>query len=203
MGIPRDGIQKATNITAEKHKVSRDKRGEDVGSRGGFRGCTIWFTGFSGAGKTTISFALEQYLVSRGIPAYGLDGDNMRHGLNKNLGFSDADREENIRRVAEVSKLFADSGVVALSSFVSPFAKDRDLARKLHESSGLPFFEVFIDTPLEVCEQRDVKGLYKKARAGIIKGFTGIDAPYEKPVNPDIVLKTAEFTVEECLQQVT
>jgi len=197
-------IEKATNVTFQENKVDRTKRGKVLGQGDGdFRGCTVWFTGFSGAGKTTVSFALEQYLVSRGIPAYGLDGDNMRHGLNKNLGFSDADREENIRRVAEVSKLFADSGVVALSSFVSPFAKDRDLARKLHESSGLPFFEVFVDTPLEVCEQRDVKGLYKKARAGMIKGFTGIDSPYEKPEQPDIVLKTAEFTVEECLQQVT
>merc|ERR1719228_2154153 len=156
--------QKATNVYAEKHKVSRSKRGEVLGSRGGFRGCTIWFTGFSGAGKTTISFALEQYLVSRGIPAYGLDGDNMRHGLNKNLGFSDEDREENIRRVAEVAKLFADSGVVALCSFVSPFSKDREQARKIHEKTGLRFFEIFVDTPLDVCEERDVKGLYKKAR---------------------------------------
>merc|ERR1712013_621008 len=125
MGIPREGsstqnVQKATNITAEKHLVSRTKRGEVLGARGGFRGCTIWFTGLSGAGKTTISFALEQYLVARGIPAYGLDGDNVRTGLNKNLGFAPEDREENIRRVAEVGKLFADSGVVALCSFVYP-----------------------------------------------------------------------------------
>merc|ERR1719228_1807411 len=153
--------QKATNVYAEKHKVSRSKRGEVLGSRGGFRGCTIWFTGLSGAGKTTISFALE--------------GDNIRTGLNKNLGFAPEDREENIRRVAEVGKLFADSGTVALCAFVSPYKKDRDLARRLHIEAGLPFLEIFVDTPIEECEKRDSKGLYKKARAGIIKGFTGID----------------------------
>ncbi|XP_076045022.1 3'-phosphoadenosine 5'-phosphosulfate synthase isoform X3 [Oratosquilla oratoria] len=195
-------LQKATNVTMQKHHVSRNKRGQVLGQRGGFRGCTIWFTGLSGAGKTTISFALEEYLVSRGIPAYGLDGDNMRHGLNKNLGFSDEDREENIRRVAEVARLFADSGVVSLCSFVSPFSKDREQARKIHEESNLPFLEVFVDTPLEVCEQRDVKGLYKKARAGIIKGFTGIDSIYQKPEAPNLVLKTHQCTVNECVQLV-
>ncbi|MCL4118771.1 UNVERIFIED_CONTAM: hypothetical protein GTU68_025204, partial [Idotea baltica] len=153
-------------------------------------------------GKTTVSFALEEYLISRGVPAYGLDGDNMRHGLNTNLGFSDEDREENIRRVAEVAKLFADSGVVALCSFVSPFSKDRERAREIHETSGLPFFEVFVDTPLDVCEERDVKGLYKKARNGMIKGFTGIDSAYEKPDAPNVVLKTHEYSVDECVQQV-
>ncbi|KAF2361385.1 Adenylyl-sulfate kinase [Trinorchestia longiramus] len=193
---------KATNVTFQSGHVTRNKRGQVMGKRGGFRGCTVWFTGLSGAGKTTVSFALEEYLVSRGIPAYGLDGDNMRHGLNKNLGFSDEDREENIRRVAEVAKLFADSGVVSLCSFVSPFAKDRALARELHETSGLLFFEVFMDTPLEVCEQRDVKGLYKKARAGLIKGFTGIDGRYEKPDNPTIVIKTANSEISDCVQQV-
>uniref|UniRef100_A0A2P2HX74 Bifunctional 3'-phosphoadenosine 5'-phosphosulfate synthase-like n=1 Tax=Hirondellea gigas TaxID=1518452 RepID=A0A2P2HX74_9CRUS len=193
---------KATNVTFQSNHVSRNKRGQVMGKRGGFRGCTVWFTGLSGAGKTTLSFALEEYLVSRGIPAYGLDGDNMRHGLNKNLGFSDEDREENIRRVAEVAKLFADSGVVSLCSFVSPFSKDRDVARQLHESDGLPFFEVFVDTPLAVCEQRDVKGLYKKARAGLIKGFTGIDGKYEKPDNPTLVLKTVDAKINECIQQV-
>jgi len=202
MGIPRDGIQKATNITAEKHKVSRDKRGEVVGSRGGFRGCTIWFTGLSGAGKTTISFALEEYLVSRGIPAYGLDGDNIRTGLNKNLGFSPEDREENIRRVAEVGKLFADSGVVALCSFVSPFRADRETARELHKAVGLPFFEIHVATSLAECENRDVKGLYKKARAGIIKGFTGIDQPYEDPLNPEVKIQTEGRTVHDCVQQI-
>ncbi|XP_063852679.1 bifunctional 3'-phosphoadenosine 5'-phosphosulfate synthase-like isoform X6 [Scylla paramamosain] len=195
-------LQKATNVTFQVNHVSRNKRGQILGQRGGFRGCTVWFTGLSGAGKTTVSFALEEYLISKGIPAYCLDGDNMRHGLNRNLGFSDEDREENIRRVSEVAKLFADSGVVALCSFVSPFSKDRQQAKKIHMESGLPFFEVFVDTPLEVCEQRDVKGLYKKARAGIIKGFTGIDSQYEKPETPDVVLKTAQCSVNECVVQV-
>ncbi|XP_018023456.1 bifunctional 3'-phosphoadenosine 5'-phosphosulfate synthase isoform X2 [Hyalella azteca] len=194
--------EKATNVTFQSGHVTRNKRGQVMGKRGGFRGCTVWFTGLSGAGKTTLSFALEEYLVGRGIPAYGLDGDNMRTGLNKNLGFSDDDREENIRRVAEVAKLFADSGVVSLCSFVSPFAKDRQVARELHQAVGLPFFEVFVDTPLEVCEQRDVKGLYKKARAGLIKGFTGIDGRYEKPENPTITVKTANSAVGDCVQQV-
>ncbi|KAB7501653.1 Bifunctional 3'-phosphoadenosine 5'-phosphosulfate synthase, partial [Armadillidium nasatum] len=195
-------FQKATNVTYQQHNVSRNKRGQIMGVRGGFRGCTVWFTGFSGAGKTTVSFALEEYLISRGIPAYALDGDNMRHGLNSNLGFSDEDREENIRRVAEVAKLFADSGVVALCSFVSPFAKDRIRAREIHEKSGLAFVEVFVDTPLEVCEERDVKGLYKKARQGMIKGFTGIDSAYERPEIPDVTLKTHEFNIDECVQHV-
>ena len=133
-------------------------------------------------------------ITSRGIPAYGLDGDNIRTGLNKNLGFSPEDREENIRRVAEVGKLFADSGVVALCSFVSPYRADRDIARELHKSVGLPFYEIHVATTLEQCEARDVKGLYKKARAGIIKGFTGIDQPYEDPLNPEVNI-TAYITI--------
>ena len=168
----------------------------------GFHGCTIWLTGLSGAGKTTLSFALEEYLISRGISAYGLDGDNIRTGLNKNLGFSPEDREENIRRVAEVGKLFADSGSVALCAFVSPYKKDRELARKLHQEAGLPFIEVFVDTPLEECESRDTKGLYAKARAGIIKGFTGIDQPYERPDNPEVVVNTVGHSVPECVQKI-
>jgi len=189
-------------VTVEKHLVSRSKRGEVLGSRGGFRGCTIWFTGLSGAGKTTIAFALESYLVARGIPAYGLDGDNVRTGLNKNLGFAPEDREENIRRVGEVAKLFADSGVVALCSFVSPYRKDRELGRELHRSVGLPFFEIHVATSLAECEKRDVKGLYKKARAGIIKGFTGIDQPYELPENPEVRIETEGRAVEDCVQQI-
>lgn len=194
--------QKSTNVTYQAHHVSRDKRGQIMGQRAGFRGCTIWFTGLSGAGKTTISFGVEDYLCSYGIPAYALDGDNIRQGLNKNLGFSPEDREENIRRVAEVAKLFADSGVVALSSFISPFAKDRNEARKIHEEAGLTFVECFVDTPLEVCEKRDVKGLYKKARAGEIKGFTGIDSAYEKPDKPDIHIKAGELSVQDSVQTV-
>ncbi|KAM3606324.1 uncharacterized protein V6R79_014272 [Siganus canaliculatus] len=199
---PRTNLNRSTNVVYQAHHVSRSKRGQVVGTRGGFRGCTIWLTGLSGAGKTTISFALEEYLVSHSIPCYSLDGDNIRQGLNKNLSFSAEDREENIRRIAEVAKLFADAGMVCITSFISPFSQDREEARKIHASAGLPFFEVFVHAPLEVCESRDVKGLYKKARAGEIKGFTGIDSDYERPEVPDLVLKTGELTVNECLQNV-
>ncbi|NWV22035.1 PAPS2 synthase, partial [Origma solitaria] len=194
--------QGSTNVVYQAHHVSRSKRGQVVGTRGGFRGCTVWLTGLSGAGKTTIGFALEEYLVAHGIPCYSLDGDNVRHGLNKNLGFSAQDREENIRRIAEVARLFADAGLVCITSFISPFTKDRQNARKIHEAAGLPFFEIFVDAPLNICESRDVKGLYKKARAGEIKGFTGIDSEYEKPEAPELVLKTNMTSVSECIQQV-
>lgn len=157
----------------------------------------MWLTGLSGAGKTSIAFELEAFLVSKGIPAYGLDGDNIRTGLNRNLGFSQTDREENIRRVAEVAKLFADAGVVAICSFVSPFAEDRDLARKIHKDSDLKFYEIFVDTPLAVCESRDVKGLYKKAREGSIQGFTGVTQAYEAPEHPNLVVKTESVSVQE------
>lgn len=162
----------------------------------------MWLTGLSGAGKTTLGFAMEEYLVAHAIPCYSLDGDNIRHGLNKNLGFSDNDREENIRRIAEVARLFAEAGLVCITSFISPFTKDRENARRIHERAGLPFFEVFVDAPLDICESRDVKGLYKKARAGEIKGFTGIDAQYEKPQSPELLLKTNIHSVSECIQQV-
>ncbi|XP_074848085.1 bifunctional 3'-phosphoadenosine 5'-phosphosulfate synthase 1 isoform X2 [Carettochelys insculpta] len=196
------GMQRATNVTYQAHHVSRNKRGQVVGTRGGFRGCTVWLTGLSGAGKTTVSMALEEYLVCHDIPCYTLDGDNVRQGLNKNLGFSPEDREENVRRIAEVAKLFADAGLVCITSFISPYTQDRNNARKIHESASLPFFEVFVDAPLHVCEKRDVKGLYKKARAGEIKGFTGIDSEYEKPEAPELVLKTDSCDVNECIQQV-
>ncbi|KAI4488440.1 hypothetical protein M0802_011613 [Mischocyttarus mexicanus] len=192
----------ATNVTSQAHHVSRAKRGQAVGTIRGFRGCTIWMTGLSGAGKTSISFKLEEFLVSQGIPAYGLDGDNVRTGLNRNLGFSKEDREENVRRVAEVAKLFADGGVITLCSFVSPFEEDRRMARKIHENSELPFFEIFVDASLKTCETRDVKGLYKKARSGIIKGFTGIDQKYEIPMKPDFVVNTENSTVEESTAKV-
>uniref|UniRef100_A0A8C6KH07 3'-phosphoadenosine 5'-phosphosulfate synthase 1 n=1 Tax=Nothobranchius furzeri TaxID=105023 RepID=A0A8C6KH07_NOTFU len=194
------GMQRATNVTYQAHHVSRNKRGQVVGTRGGFRGCTVWLTGLSGAGKTTVSMALEEYLVCHGIPCYTLDGDNIRQGLNKNLGFSPEDREENIRRIAEVARLFADAGLVCIASFISPYSRDRLNARKIHEAAGLPFFEVFVDAPLDVCEQRDVKGLYKRARAGEIRGFTGIDSEYEKPEAPELVLKTDSCSVNECIQ---
>lgn len=193
-------MQKATNVVYHRPLVDRNVRGKVIGT-GKFRGCTLWFTGLSGAGKTTLSFALEDYLIARGIPAFGLDGDNMRFGLNSDLGFTDADREENIRRVAEVAKLFAESGVVTLCSFVSPFRADRDRARKIHEDAGLPFLEIFVDAPLNVCETRDVKGLYKKARQGQIKNFTGIDSPYEKPLNAESTMRTGETSIIECTQK--
>lgn len=195
-------LQVATNVSEQKHNVTRELRGNSLGLCRGFRGCTIWLTGLSGAGKTSIAFELEAHLVLRGIPAYGLDGDNIRTGLNKNLGFTPADRQENIRRVGEVAKLFADSGVITICSFVSPFAEDRDLVRKIHKDADLRFYEVFVDTPLSVCESRDVKGLYKKAREGVIKGFTGITQDYEKPVQPELVINTAGYTVKESTQLV-
>lgn len=195
---------RATNITYQPSRVSREQRGQIMGpgGRNGFHGCTIWFTGLSGAGKSTLAFNLEDYLCTKSIPAYTLDGDNIRHGLNKNLGFSEVDREENIRRIGEVAKLFADGGIVALTAFISPFRKDRDQAREIHQKANLKFFEIFVDAPLEVCESRDVKGLYKKARAGLIKGFTGIDQHYEPPHKPDLVLKTGEMSLSDCVQSV-
>ncbi|XP_055844496.1 bifunctional 3'-phosphoadenosine 5'-phosphosulfate synthase isoform X5 [Episyrphus balteatus] len=195
-------LQVATNVTEQKHHVTREVRGKHLGFCRGFRGCTVWLTGLSGAGKTSIAFELEAYLVSRGIPAYGLDGDNIRTGLNKNLGFTPSDREENIRRVGEVAKLFADSGVVAICSFVSPFSDDRAMARKIHKDADLKFYEIFVDTPLSVCESRDVKGLYKKAREGTIKGFTGVTQEYERPNEPDLVVNTDGFTIQESTKKV-
>ncbi|RIZ55050.1 adenylyl-sulfate kinase [Vibrio sp. PID23_8] len=160
----------------------------------------LWFTGLSGSGKSTVANAVESKLLSLGKHSYLLDGDNVRHGLNKDLGFSDSDRVENIRRIGEVAKLFVDSGCIVLTAFISPFIADRDQARALLEDGQ--FLEVFIDTPLEVCESRDPKGLYKKARAGEIKHFTGIDSAYDAPTAPDIHVKTAEKSVEECAEYV-
>jgi adenylylsulfate kinase len=188
---------KATNIHWHEGDITRDERWKALGSRG----MTLWFTGLSASGKSTIAVALEQVLVNGGLPAYRLDGDNIRHGLNKNLGFSAADREENIRRISEVSKLFADAGLVTLTSFISPYRKDRDFCRKIHAEAGLDFCEIFVDTPIEVCEQRDPKGLYKKARAGEIKGFTGIDDPYEAPEKPELVLDTSRLSVEDSVRE--
>lgn len=190
---------KATNIHWHAGNLSRDERWAALRTRG----ATMWFTGLSASGKSTIASALEQHLVSQGVHCYRLDGDNIRFGLNKNLGFSAEDRAENIRRIGEVAKLFADSGCIALTSFISPYRKDRDLCRELHEkdkTGPLPFLEVFVDTPIDVCEQRDPKGLYKKARAGEIKGFTGIDDPYEAPVNPELHLPTHKLSVAESVQ---
>ena len=156
----------------------------------GLHGATVWLTGLSGSGKSTIAGEVERQLVERGIATYSLDGDNLRHGLNGDLGFSAADRVENVRRVAEVARLFADAGIVTLVPVISPYRAGRDHARRLHHDAGLAFLEVFVDAPLEVCEARDPKGLYARARAGEMKGFTGIDDPYEPPEHPDLVIAT-------------
>ena len=154
----------------------------------GFRGATVWLTGLSGSGKSTVAVELEQRLVRTSRPAYVLDGDNLRHGLNADLGFSAEDRAENVRRTAHVAQLLADSGVIAIPSLVSPYRADRELARRVHEDAGIEFLEVFVDTPLEECERRDPKGLYARARAGELAGMTGIDDPYEEPAAPELVL---------------
>jgi len=185
--------QVATNITWHEGEVTRQERAASLGHKG----ATVWFTGLSASGKSTIAVALEQVLIQQGLNAYRLDGDNVRMGLNKNLGFSADDRAENIRRIGEVSKLFADAGFITLSSFISPYLADRDAARAVHEEAGLPFLEVYVDCPLEVAEERDPKGLYKKARAGEIKGFTGIDDPYEAPERAELHLRTDQLSVAE------
>ena len=157
-----------------------------------FRGATVWFTGLSGSGKSSVAVEVERAVVAAGRAAYLLDGDNVRHGLNADLGFSAADRSENIRRIGEVARLFADAGVVALVPVISPYRADRDRVRGIHEAAGLPFVEVFVDAPLDVCEARDPKGLYARARSGEILGFTGIDDPYEPPERPDLRLTPAD-----------
>jgi bifunctional enzyme CysN/CysC len=192
-GLLHFALRRSHNIHWQNVKVDKAARTE----LNSHAPAVLWFTGLSGSGKSTIASALEAELVRRGIFAYRLDGDNIRHGLNANLGFSAADREENIRRIGEVAKLFADSGALALTSFISPYRADRDLCRELHKADKLDFIEVFVDAPIELCEQRDPKGLYKKARAGQIKGFTGIDDPYEAPTNAELVLKPATMSVQD------
>ncbi|CAG8573904.1 4740_t:CDS:2, partial [Gigaspora rosea] len=186
----------ATNITWHEGNISRSEREKLLGQKG----LTIWFTGLSASGKSTIASALEQHLLHLGLSCYRLDGDNIRFGLNKDLGFGQKDREENIRRIAEVAKLFADSTTIALTSFISPYKSDRDAARKLHEDTGIPFIEIYVDAPLEIVEQRDPKGLYKKAKAGEIKDFTGISAPYEPPPSPEIHIPTDKLNVKESVK---
>ncbi len=188
--------QRATNITWHHSKVTREDRERLLKQKG----VVIWFTGLSASGKSTIAHTVEEKLYDRGILTYVLDGDNIRHGLNKNLGFSPQDREENIRRIGEVGKLFTDAGIITMTAFISPYRADRDKARQLHEPGR--FIEVFVDAPLTVLEERDPKGLYKKARAGQIPEFTGISAPYEAPLNPEIHLDTSKMTVEECADAV-
>ncbi|KAK4050602.1 Adenylyl-sulfate kinase [Microbotryomycetes sp. JL201] len=168
----------------------------------GQRGATLWMSGLSGSGKSTLACAVELALLERGKRAFRLDGDNVRFGLNKDLGFSPKDREENIRRVGEVAKLVSSSCTITLTAFISPYKADRQLARQIHEQSNIPFIEVFVDAPLEEAEKRDPKGLYKKAREGVIKEFTGISAPYEAPENAELHIKTAETSIEQGIDQI-
>ncbi len=183
--------QKATNITWHKHKVSREEREKLLGQKG----VILWFTGLSGSGKSTIANEVSHRLHQMGRLSYILDGDNIRHGLNKDLGFSPEDRAENIRRISEVANLFADAGIITITAFISPYRKDRDFCRKLAGEGR--FIEIYVKASVETCEKRDPKGLYKKARAGEIKEFTGISAPYEEPLNPEIILDSDNLTIEE------
>lgn len=166
----------------------------------GHRPATVWFTGLSGSGKSTLAFAVEHALIQRGVAAYVLDGDNIRHGLNADLGFTPQDRAENIRRIGHVCRLLHDAGLVTLTAFISPYRTDRDQIRELHPEGG--FLEVFVDTPIEVCESRDVKGLYAKARAGEIPEFSGISAPYEPPTDPELTLDTSHHDLGNCVLQI-
>lgn len=186
---------KSTNITWHHADITK----EDRERLNGHKSVVLWFTGLSACGKSTLAHAVENALFERGCRTYVLDGDNIRHGLNKNLGFSPADREENIRRIGEVANLFVQAGVVALTAFISPYRGDRDKARAI---AGADFIEIYVKCDVEICEQRDPKGLYKKARAGQIPEFTGISAPYEEPLNPELVVDTGKETIEESAQKV-
>lgn len=186
------------NVTWHPGDVPMARRRQVTGGPG----ATVWLTGLSGSGKSTIAARLEEALIDDGRAAYRLDGDNLRLGINSDLGFAASDRTENVRRVSEIARLFADAGLVALVPVISPFRIDRDQARRIHREAELAFFEVFVDTPIEVCEARDPKGLYAKARAGEIKGFTGIDDPYEAPLTPELVVDTTETFVDEAVAQI-
>ena len=187
---------KATNITWHEHGVPKSERAR----RKGQKPCILWFTGFSGSGKSTIANAVEVKLAEMGYHTYLLDGDNIRHGLNKDLGFSAEDRTENIRRIGEAAKLFVDAGIIVLTAFISPFRSDRQMVRDIVEENE--FLEIFVDTPLDVCEDRDPKGLYAKARRGEIRDFTGIDSPYEPPVEPEVHLYPARESVEQSVERI-
>lgn len=186
----------STNITWHDSEVTKEQRQE----RNGHKSVVIWFTGLSGSGKSTISVALEKALFEQNITSYRLDGDNIRHGLNQNLGFSPEDRKENIRRIGEVGKLMVDAGVVTMTAFISPYEEDRNTVRDILEDGE--FIEVYTKCSLDECESRDPKGLYKKARSGEIKEFTGINAPYEEPSNPEIVIDTENESVEESVEKI-
>ncbi len=186
------------NVRWQRSDLTRRTRWESLGHPG----ATVWFTGLPGAGKSTIASAVEERLIAAGRPAFLLDGDNLRHGLNGDLGFDEDARCENVRRTAHVARLFAESGTIALVSLVSPYGCDREVASGLHAAHDLHFIEVFVDAPLEVCEERDPKGLYARARAGEITGMTGVDAPYQTPSQPDLVLHSSTETVESAVERV-
>ena len=182
------------NLHFHKHRVPRELKEK----RNQHKSKVLWFTGLSGSGKSTIANATEKILHDMNLQTYILDGDNVRMGMNKDLGFSPEDRTENIRRITEVAKLFADSGLLILTAFISPYLEDRDKAREIIGTQD--FIEIFVSASLSVCESRDPKGIYKKARAGEIKGFTGIDAPYEEPIDPELVVETDKYNIEQCSQ---
>lgn len=187
---------RSRNIVWHNNEVTRAQREHVLGQHARM----LWFTGLSGSGKSTVAVRLEARLLANGRAVYLLDGDNVRHGLCSDLGFSDADRRENLRRVGEVGRLFVDAGVITLAAFVSPFRQDRGLIRKLMNPGD--FIEVYVDTPIEVCEARDPKGLYRKARAGQITDFTGISSPYEPPESPELRINTAERSADDCVDQI-
>jgi adenylylsulfate kinase len=186
----------STNLTWHHATITKEHRRK----RNGHHSCVLWFTGLSGSGKSTVANEVSKRLFEMGIQNYVLDGDNIRHGLNKDLGFSPDDRTENIRRIGEVAKLFVDSGLFVLTAFISPFQQDRDNVRNILEQNE--FIEIYVKCPLEECEKRDPKGLYKKARNGQIREFTGIDSPYEEPSSPELVIETHLYSIEECVNQV-
>ena len=192
-GMIAFALRRASNVHTQALSIDKSAR-ENLN---GHKGKVIWFTGLSGSGKSTLANTAEKALFKRGIHTYILDGDNVRQGLNKDLGFTDADRVENIRRIAEVAKLMVDAGLVVMTAFISPFRSERDMARSMFSKDE--FIEVFVDTPLEIAEQRDPKGLYRKARSGELPHFTGIDSPYEAPENPELILSTGTSTLDECV----
>jgi adenylyl-sulfate kinase len=197
-GLDAASRRRSPNVRWQRSSLDRERRWELLGQVG----ATVWFTGLPAAGKSTLAGAVEESLVGRGCHAVLLDGDNLRHGLNGDLGFDERARRENVRRTAHVASLLAESGTVALVSLVSPYADDRRAAAELHRSAGLGFVEVFVDAPLELCEQRDPKGLYARARAGQVEQMTGVSSPYEVPAAPDVVVRSGRESVEDALERV-
>ena len=196
MSNSEENTEKSSNVVWHHATVTRERREE----QNNHRGTILWFTGLAGSGKSSLAHAVEEQLHQRGCHTFVLDGDNVRHGLCSDLGFSDADRAENIRRISEVAKLFLEAGVIVLTAFISPFRDDRAAARKIAPHGD--FIEIFCDSPIEVCEERDVKGLYKRARAGEIPEFTGISSPYEPPLKPELRVATAEDPIDACVDQI-